>query len=782
MLMFRFPLPFFFIGICLSLMLANARAEPSRNLPAEMGAALWLKADEGLELDARGNGTVVSKWESKVEKDGKKLIATQSSNESARIEGNQTIANNKDAIYFPQGNATGGYGYFEILSNFNLKNSTVLVSLKHEGVSEAPRVLSFSANSTENDGQSNSALALMFHKNSPNRFRVESNLSNANDPKGALSPSYSSGNWTVLSYRIDENGNMSVSLDGVAGNQTSNPSMATTNTGGKTRIGLGSSGPNATTSRDQQNLIEAHIYEILIFNKYLIDNDNVKEYSEAVSYMQASMGASSVQINPLSIAIEKGSPLSQSMLDVLNASSNGDNVEGSFTWKNSTTVTQSGNHLVIFQPTLAKYNFLEFEILVTVKPELNTSTKSLTGFRTRNGTDSPSKSVTISGTNLTSNITASVLPSSGFEISTSTDNSTFGPNATIPVFSGNTSATLYVRLAAAQTSVGNKTATINIPFGAQSDESVRLEGTVVDASEPYIKVTPEVLSGFVTTAGIPSASANFTVNAYNLSGNLTANATIGFEIALGNGTYAQTLEIPLTVGNATTPINLRVSDSAIAGALSGSVTLTSGNTTASLSANGTVNAPAPSIIVAPEDLSGFVTIAGTPSASANFTVTATNLSVSLTASASSGFEIALGNGTYAQTLEIPLTGDNATTSLNLRVAGSASAGPLPGSVTLRSGNTTATLSANGTVAPQPVFYPTPASEQQNPEISKPGKKIKKPKPKKPKPKKPETKKPKKDKNSVFTFPQVAAASGSTWITPDGKVVSESQRSQSKTSK
>ena len=71
--MFRFPLPFFFIGICLSLMLANARAEPSRNLPAKMGAALWLKADEGLELDARGNGTVVSKWESKVEKDGEKL-------------------------------------------------------------------------------------------------------------------------------------------------------------------------------------------------------------------------------------------------------------------------------------------------------------------------------------------------------------------------------------------------------------------------------------------------------------------------------------------------------------------------------------------------------------------------------------------------------------------------------------------------------------------------------------------------------------------------------------
>ena len=658
--MFRFPLPFFFIGICLSLMLANARAEPSRNLPAEMGAALWLKADEGLELDARGNGTVVSKWESKVEKDGEKLIATQSSNESARIEGNQTIANNKDAIYFPQGNATGGYGYFEILSNFNLKNSTVLVSLKHEGVSEAPRVLSFSANSTENDGQSNSALALMFHKNSPNRFRVESNLSNANDPKGALSPSYSSGNWTVLSYRIDENGNMSVSLDGVAGNQTSNPSMATTNTGGKTRIGLGSSGPNATTSRDQQNLIEAHIYEILIFNKYLIDNDNVKEYSEAVSYMQASMGASSVQINPLSIAIEKGSPLSQSMLDVLNASSNGKNVEGNFTWKNSATVNQTGNYSVIFEPDSARYNFLEFEILVTVKPELNTSTKSLTGFRTRNGTASPTQSVSINGTNLTSDVVVSFSRGEGFEVSEDPTGN-FTTSVILPVISGTISAPLYVRLAASATIGNNKPDSLLISSSGNFT-SVSLSGDVIDASLSYISVTPEALPNFETTAGTPSASANFTVNAYNLSGNLTANASAGLELSLGNGTFSQTLETPLTSGNVTN-LNLRVAASAPAGALSGSVLLTIGNTTATLTANGTVNAP--------------------------------------------------------RTVPAP--------------------------------------------APEP-----PAAENSNT-----GKKIKKQKLKK---------KPKKKKKSVFTFPQVVASSGTTWITEGGNVVSEQDRAQSNTSK
>ena len=651
MLMFRFPLPFFFIGICLSLMLANARAEPSRNLPAEMGAALWLKADENLEFYQGGNGTVVSTWKSKVGN----LTATQSSNESATVEGNQTIANNKDTIFFPPGT---DYGYFEILNktNFNLKNSTVLVSLKYAGGSVYPRVLSFLANGQDSDGGSNDALALMYYSDT-NQFRLESN------GKTPTSPTYPTGNWTVLSYRIDGNGNMTVSLDGVAGNQTSNPSMAAKNTADKIHIAR----PGINRQRNFENLANAHIYEILIFNEYL-DNGN---YTNAQGYMRQSMGATSVQVVslPTASAVNRGEPLSQSILSGGNATSNGTAVAGNFTWSDDREiVTQTNNYSLIFVPDSAEYNFsAEVEVRVTVNPELNTSTDLLTGFRTRNGTASPSKSFSINGTNLTSNVTASVLSGSGFEVST--DNSTFGPNATIPVISGNASAPLYVRLAATQTSGGNKTATLNIPFGAAPDESVRLEGTVVEVFDPYIEVIPYDLTLPVTTSGTPSASLNFTVNAYNLSGNLTANATAGLEISLGNGTFSQTLEIPIAGGDVTTSLNLRVAASAIAGALSGSVTLTSGNTTASLAANGTVNAP------------------------------------------------------IQRTLPAPA--------------------------------------------------PTPAAESPTPENSKTGKKIKKQKLKK---------KPKKKKKSLFTFPQVVATSGSTWITADGKVVSENQQPQSNTSK
>jgi hypothetical protein len=171
-------------------------------------------------------------------------------------------------------------------------------------------------------------------------------------------------------------------------------------------------------------------------------------------------------------------------------------------------------------------------------------------------------------------------------------------------------------------------------------------------------------------------------------------------------------------------------------------------------------------------LSGFITTAGAPSASANFTVNAYNLSGNLTANATVGLEISLENGTFSQNLEIPLIGGNITNALlNLRVAASAIARSLSGSVTLTSGNASATLSTNATVnAPPP---PPPECKCKKSQKCKCGIESNQQKGKN---------KPKKKKKSVFTFPQVVATSGSTWITADGKVVSQNERPQSKTSK
>gem|GEM_PF-3377862 len=662
--MFPFPFLCFFLATFFSLTLGDALAEPAPTLPSDIGAALWLKAD-----DAKGgNGTVVTEWKCRVSGSN----ATQIANVDVKVR-KQTTLNNKAAIFFPTSPADNSYRYFEFPSNFNLKNSTVLISLKYEGSAVFPQVLSFPRGELksvkypnvdprddkwvidDNPDSREDALGL-YHD--AGKFKLTSNGTKSQ------SPTYTKGDWTTLSYRIDGNGNMTVSLNGVPGNQTSKPNMAPQNTAGKIHIGL--SGKSRRT--DKESLDNAYIYEIIIFNKYLNDYD----YNEVQSYMRDSMAANSVQIVslPTASSISRGELLSQSILTGGSATSNGTAVAGKFKWSDgSTAVTQSGDHSAIFAPDSAKfYSSDEVNVRVVVKPELNSSTGSLTGFRTRNGTASPIQSVSINGINLTSDVVVSFSSEKGFEVSKDPMGN-FTTSVILPVTSGTISAPLYVRLAASAAIGNDKVTQLAIDSSGKSTR-VTLSGDVIDSSLSYISVTPEVLTGFVTTAGTPSASANFTVNAYNLSGNLTANATTGFEISLGNGPFSRSLEIPLSGGNVTNAL------------------------------------------------------------------------------------------------------------LNLRVASSASAGPLLGSVMLASGNTTATLSANGSVAPQPVIYFTPASEQQNPEISKPVKKIKKPKTKKPKP----PKKPKKDKNSVFTFPQVVAASGSTWITPDGKVVSESQRSRSSNSK
>ena len=693
--MFPFPQLFFLLGIFFSLTLTDALAEPAPTLPSDIGAALWLKADDV----QGGNGTVVTEWKSRVGN----LTATQFANGSARIERKQTTGNNNAAIFFPPSSGVGDYRYFEIPSNFNLKNSTVLVSVKYEGSAVSPQVLSFLGGAwvpeINNDGEIIGSKFKIYddpgsREDALGLYHFVDKFELTSNGTKSQSPTYTKGDWTTLSYRIDGNGNMTVSLNGGPENQTSKPNMAPQNTAGKIRIGL--SGPTRQTHKE--NLVNAYIYEIIIFNRYLDDYD----YKEVQGYMQASIDATSVQIVslPTASSINRGELLSQSILADGSATSNGTAVAGKFKWSDgSMKVTQSGNYSAIFVPDSAKYySSEEVQVRVTVRPELNSSPDSLTGFITLNGTASPTQSVSINGTNLTSGVVVSFSGEEGFEVSEDLMGN-FTTIVNLPVTSGAVSAPLYVRLAASAT-IGDKPSTLSISSSGIF-KSVSLSGDVINASLSYISVTPEALPNFETTAGTPSASANFTVNAFYLSENLTVNATTGFEISFGNGTFAQTLEIPLTGGNVTNALlNLRVAGSASAGPLLGSVTLRSGNKTATLSANATV-APQPVLSVTPEALPNFETTAGTPSASANFTVNAFYLSENLTVNATTGFEISFGNGTFAQTLEIPLTGGNVTNALlNLRVAGSASAGPLPGSVTLRSGNKTATLSASATVAEQ----------------------------------------------------------------------------------
>ena len=100
-------------------------------------------------------------------------------------------------------------------------------------------------------------------------------------------------------------------------------------------------------------------------------------------------------------------------------------------------------------------------------------------------------------------------------------------------------------------------------------------------------------------AGIPSANPNirqFTVSGNNLTTDITATASTGFEVSLSaESGYSNSITIPQISGAANTVVYVRSSASAIAGSISGNVVLTStGATSHNVAVSGTVN-PLPTV-------------------------------------------------------------------------------------------------------------------------------------------------------------------------------------------
>ena len=106
---------------------------------------------------------------------------------------------------------------------------------------------------------------------------------------------------------------------------------------------------------------------------------------------------------------------------------------------------------------------------------------------------------------------------------------------------------------------------------------------------PQISVIPTSLSGFNTIAGTASVSQTFTVSGTNLTSNITITAPSPYEVSVNNSTYSSALTINQSGGtlNSTT-VYTRISTSALPGPANGSITLTSGTATNSVSLSGTV--------------------------------------------------------------------------------------------------------------------------------------------------------------------------------------------------
>ena len=176
--------------------------------------------------------------------------------------------------------------------------------------------------------------------------------------------------------------------------------------------------------------------------------------------------------------------------------------------------------------------------------------------------------------------------------------------------------------------------------------------------QPVITVSTNALSGFSASQGVPSGSQSFNVSGENLSAGISVAAPANFEVSLtSGGTYSSSVLVPQTGGSAAiTPVFIRIASTAPAGAVSGSVSVTStGATTQNVTVSGNV-ASGPAVTMTPPALTGFDTPQGVPSTNQSVTVSGTNLSGDIVVSAPNGYEISTNGTTFASALTLPVTG------------------------------------------------------------------------------------------------------------------------------
>ncbi len=120
----------------------------------------------------------------------------------------------------------------------------------------------------------------------------------------------------------------------------------------------------------------------------------------------------------------------------------------------------------------------------------------------------------------------------------------------------------------------------------------------------------------------------------------------------------------------------------------------------------------PSLSVSPASLSGFSTTVGSASSSQNYTLSGANLtpaSGNITVTAPANFEVSTDNSTFSGSVNVPYnSGTLASTTIYVRIAASAPAGPVSGNVSNAGGGaTTQNVAVSGNVsAPfSPIYEP-----------------------------------------------------------------------------
>ncbi len=198
--------------------------------------------------------------------------------------------------------------------------------------------------------------------------------------------------------------------------------------------------------------------------------------------------------------------------------------------------------------------------------------------------------------------------------------------------------------------------------------------TPAGITAPTVIASTAGLTGFNQFVGTPSTEQNFNVSGSNLTGNVSLTVAGDYQISLSSGSgFGSSLSLTPTTGAvASTPIYVRLNGTSANASVNSAIIISStGATNDTVSLNGTILNPAPTIFASVNSLSGFTHFVGNPSITQSFDVSGNFLTSNLTITASGAFEVSqAATSGFANSITItPTTGTVASTPIYVRLNG-----------------------------------------------------------------------------------------------------------------
>ncbi len=221
-------------------------------------------------------------------------------------------------------------------------------------------------------------------------------------------------------------------------------------------------------------------------------------------------------------------------------------------------------------------------------PTISVAPASLTGFSyiASNGPSSE-QSFSLTGSNLTSNLTVSIDSDKHFEIS-STSGGTFVHSLSYTPSSGSVSATVYVRMKAGLAPGDYNNENIVCASEGATSQYVTCSGTVLETQPPVLHITG-TLNKFTMEQGTPSISQSYTLYGENLTEDISITPPSGYQLSQDNINWVSSLSLAPDFSGT---ISVRLNGTNIT-SYNGNIVHTSGTAEANLAVSGIVFEPTP---------------------------------------------------------------------------------------------------------------------------------------------------------------------------------------------